>query len=114
MSALLATPERGVDMRERRIAEDENPVLSSTQLARVFDRVTEGRASCARLHAAIGEYVVFLRDAGLPPEKVLIAVKRALGYDELGYRLPNAVQAPVITRAITECIRRYYGPVAPH
>ena len=101
-------------MWERRIAEDENPVLTSTQLARVFDRVTEGRASSARLHAAIGEYVGFLRDAGLPPEKVVIAVKRSLGFDELGYRLPNPVQAPVIARAITECIRRYYGPAPAH
>ena len=100
-------------MWERRIAEDENPILTSSQLARVFDRVTEGRASSARLHAAIREYVDFLRDAGLPPEKVLIAVKRGLGFDELGYRLTSPAQAPLIGRAITECIRRYYGVSPP-
>ena len=94
--------------RHSRIAEDDNPVLTSSQLARVFDQVTDGRATVARLHAAVGEYVSFLRDAGLPPEKVLIAVKRGLGFDELGYRLTNPVHVPIIARAITECIRCYY------
>ena len=99
--------------RHSRIAEDENPVLTSTRLARVFDQVTDGRATVAQLHAAVGEYVNFLRDAGLPPEKVLIAVKRGLGFDELGYRLTNPTHVPIIARAITECIRRYYGVSPP-
>jgi hypothetical protein len=99
--------------RHDRTAEDYNRVLSSGQLARVFDQVTDGRAAATRLHTAIREYVDFLRDAGLPPEKVVIAVKRGLGFDELGYRLTNPQDVPIIARAITECIRRYYGVSSP-
>jgi hypothetical protein len=100
--------------RHSRIAEDANPVLTSTQLARVFEQVTDGRAAATRLHAAIREYVDFLRDAGLPPEKVVIAVKHGLGFDDLGYRLTNPMHVPIIARAITECIRRYYGVSPPY
>ncbi len=101
-------------MFERRVVEDDNPVITSKQLARIFARVTDGRATSARLHAAICEYVDFLRDAGLPPEKVLIAVKRGLGFDELGYRLTSPGHSALIGRAITECIRRYYGVSPPY
>lgn len=99
--------------RHSRIAEYE-PVITSTQLARVFDQVIDGRVTAARLHAAIGEYVGFLRDAGLPPEKVLVAVKRGLGFDELGFRLTNPLHIPIIARAVTECICRYYGVSPPY
>jgi hypothetical protein len=99
--------------RDSRIAEDDNPVITSTRLARVFDQVTDGRATVPRLHAAIREYVSFLRDAGLPPEKVVVAVKRGLGFDELGYRLTHPLHVPVISRAITECIRQYYRVSPP-
>ena len=100
--------------RHSRTAEDDDPVISSTQLARVFDQVADGRESAVRLLAAIRDYVDFLHDAGLPPEKVLIAVKRGLGFDEMGHRLTNPVHVPLIARAITECIRRYYGVFPPH
>ena len=100
--------------RHGRTAENGNhPVISSGQLARVFQQVTDGRTSAVRLHSAIDEYVDFLRGAGLPPEKVVIAVKRSLGFDELGYRLTNPLHVPLISRAITECIRRYYGVFPP-
>ena len=99
--------------RQSRIAKEENPVVSSTQLARVFNRVTAGRAPNVRLYAAIDQYVDFLRDAGLPPEKVLIAVKRGLGFDELGHQAPNPLYASVVNRAITECICRYFGDSPP-
>jgi hypothetical protein len=95
--------------RHSRIAEDDNLVITSTELARVFNQVTEGTATVTRLHAAVREYVDLLRIAGLPPEKVVIAVKRGLGFDELGYRLTLPVHVPIISRAVTECIRRYYG-----
>ena len=100
--------------RHSRTAEDENPVITLAQLARVFDQVTDGRASAVQLHAAICDYVDFLHDAGLPPEKVLIAVKRGLGFDELGYRLTLPMHVPLISRAITECIRRYFGVSPPY
>ena len=100
--------------RHSRIAEDANPVLTSTQLARVFEQVADGRASAARLHAAVRDYVDFLRDAGLPPEKVLIAVKRGLGFDDLGYRATTPMHSAIIGRAITECIRRYYAVSPPY
>ena len=91
------------------LSENENPVITSAQLARVFEQVLDGRASTARLHSAVRDYVDFLRSVGLPPERVLIAVKRGLGFDEVGYRLTQPVHIPIIARAVTECIRRYYG-----
>ena len=100
-------------MFERRVVEDDNPVITSKQLARVFERVNDGRETNARLHAAIREYVDFLRDAGLPPEKVLIAVKRGLGFNDLGYRATTPMHSAIIGRAITECIRRYYAVSPP-
>lgn len=99
--------------RHNRIAEGNGPVITSARLARVFDQVVGGRATASRLHAAICEYVNFLRDAGLPPEKVVIAVKRALGFDELGFRLTHPLHVALISRAITECIRQYYRVSPP-
>lgn len=84
-------------------------VTTSAELARIFDQVANDHAPLPRLVDALSAYVDFCRESELPPEKMLIAVKRALGYGADGLRIASPVHAELVSRAITECIRRYYA-----
>jgi hypothetical protein len=91
-----------------RTAASDPAVTTSAQLARIFDQAATNRDYFPRLVDALTEYVDFCREAGLPPEKMLIAVKRALGYGADGLRVASPMHAELVSRAISECIRRYY------
>ena len=83
-------------------------VTTNAQLAEIFDQAATDRDGFPRLVDALSEYVDFCREAELPPEKMLIAVKRALGYTADGLRTASPSHADLVSRAISECIRHYY------
>ena len=83
-------------------------IATGERLASVFQRVIAGRETEETLKAAVCDYVDQLRDSGLPPEKTLIHVKRALGFDVMGHRAAAPAHGRVVARMITDCIRHYY------
>lgn len=91
-----------------RMAGVDRSVTTSAQLSKIFDQAANNREYYPHLVDALSDYVDFCRDAELPPEKMLIAVKRALGYGADGLRVASPVHADIVSKAISECIRRYY------
>lgn len=89
-------------------ADVDSSVATGERLASVFQRAIAGRETEDALKAAVCEYVDWLRDSGLPPEKTLIRVKRALGFDMMGHRAAAPAHGRVVARMITDCIRHYY------
>jgi hypothetical protein len=86
----------------------DSSVSTGERLASVFQRAIAGRETEETLKAAVCEYVDRLRDSGLPPEKTLIRVKRALGFDMMGHRAAAPAHGRMVARMITDCIRHYY------
>lgn len=97
-----------------RTAPTDRSDIGSAELARIFDQAAANREYFPRLVDALTEYVDFCRDAELPPEKMLIAVKRALGYGAEGLRIASPLHAELVSKAISECIRRYYVRAPSH
>jgi hypothetical protein len=59
------------------------------------------------LEEAICEYARRLRDTGLPPEKVVIAIRFAA--EKAGLAMPVAgLAAPLMETIVSRCIREYY------
>lgn len=48
-------------------------------LRSAFDRATDGSGSAEEVRAAVRELVRDLEAAGIPPEKIIVAVKQACG-----------------------------------
>jgi hypothetical protein len=68
--------------------------------------------SSASLHAEVCEYVRGLRDRGLPPEAVVIAVKHAVRESMLGlapYQMERHHSSDLVDRVVRWCIEEYYG-----
>jgi hypothetical protein len=64
------------------------------------------------LHEEVCDYVRDLRDRGLPPETVVIAMKSAVRDATLGlapYQVERRHSAELLDRVVRWCIEEYYG-----
>jgi hypothetical protein len=89
----------------------DSPVTTTAQLSRAVQRAAVNEISTGELAGAFCQYVDFLREAGVGPEQMLIAVKRSLGFDAEGVRVSRSTETVVIERMITRCIRQYFRDV---
>lgn len=78
--------------------------------------LTEAAASrdytAPTLHEEVCDYVRDLRDRGLPPETVVIAMKHAVRDATLGlapYQVERRRSAELLDRVVRWCIEEYYG-----
>jgi hypothetical protein len=68
--------------------------------------------SSAELHAEVCGYVRDLRESGLPPETVVIALKHAVRDSTLGLspgRAERRHSSELLERVVRWCIEEYYG-----
>lgn len=90
--------------RERGIPEPDRTDGDRAQLSRAFEQALAGQDATFQLIVAIRDYTTSCRESNLPPEKMLVGFKQALGFDRFGNRGGELVE-----RTITECIRQFYA-----
>jgi predicted methyltransferase len=66
-------------------------------------------AATAEMHEAVCAYTRRLRDAGLPPEQVVIAVKTVATGAGVTARLRGETESAPLARIVASCITAYYG-----
>jgi cobalamin-dependent methionine synthase I len=68
----------------------------------------DGSAAAAEVHEAVCAYTLLLREAGLPPEQVVIAVKAVAKGAGIPSRLRGETESAPLARIVASCITAYY------
>jgi predicted methyltransferase len=80
----------------------------TTRAIAAFVADPHGRAVAAEMHDAVCAYTRLLREAGLPPEQVVIAVKDVAKDAGIPTRLRGETESVPLARIVASCITAYY------
>ena len=94
---------------QRSVSRSDRAEVDGAHVARVFEQTLAGQDAMFQLIEAICAYAASCRDARVPPEKMVVGIKQALGFHRFGHNGAKTEHAGLAERAITECIRQYYA-----